>query len=165
MNVPFRRTRLWVNSAFQGRLLTRMAGYFLVYTFVVLHIGFLFEGIADFAANGLRKGFGQLYVEFLGRQTAILYALVLTMPPLLYDMLKFSHRVAGPLFRCQRVMLEMAEGKPVTEFRPRKGDLMTELFQAFNTLIAACNARQPLAPPPDAAAETEVAEPEPVAKG
>ena len=38
-------------------------------------------------------------------------------------------------------MLEMASGKPVPEFKPRKQDLMPELFDAFNTLIKQCNAR------------------------
>ncbi|MFO0930240.1 MAG: hypothetical protein U0736_24970 [Gemmataceae bacterium] len=162
MDVKYRRSRLWVNSGFQGRLLVRMVGYFLVYTFVVLHVGFVFEAASNFVEDGVHKGFGQLYREFLSRQAPLLFALVLTMPPLLYDMLKFSNRVAGPLFRCQRVMGEMADGKRVDEFHPRKGDLMTELFQAFNRLIHACNARQPANAP---AAETVVDEPEVAAKG
>jgi len=38
-------------------------------------------------------------------------------------------------------MEEMASGAVVREFTPRKGDLMRELFAAFNLLIRACNAR------------------------
>ena len=75
------------------------------------------------------------------RERSLLLTLILLTPVLMYDMLKFSHRIAGPLFRCRRVMLEMAEGKPVPEFKPRKRDLMRELFAAFNTLIVAWNAR------------------------
>jgi hypothetical protein len=38
-------------------------------------------------------------------------------------------------------MLEMASGKTVAPFEPRKRDFMGELFQAFNALITAWNAR------------------------
>jgi hypothetical protein len=38
-------------------------------------------------------------------------------------------------------MEEMASGKPVPEFVPRKHDLMRELFQAFNALIKEWNNR------------------------
>jgi hypothetical protein len=38
-------------------------------------------------------------------------------------------------------MQEMAEGKPVPEFTPRRHDLMPELFEAFNCLIREWNAR------------------------
>lgn len=38
-------------------------------------------------------------------------------------------------------MLEMASGKTVPEFKPRKHDLMPEFFEAFNLLIKHSNAR------------------------
>jgi hypothetical protein len=39
------------------------------------------------------------------------------------------------------MMVEMSEGKRVPAFIPRRGDLMRELFHAFNLLIDVCNAR------------------------
>jgi hypothetical protein len=38
-------------------------------------------------------------------------------------------------------MQEMADGKAVPPFTPRKRDLMQELFATFNTLIRTWNAR------------------------
>jgi hypothetical protein len=46
----------------------------------------------------------------------------------------------------------MAQGQPAEPFVPRKGDLMRELIQAFNALIAVWNAR--LVPPANGHADT-----------
>jgi hypothetical protein len=141
MKPAFKRTRLWVDPPFQARLLLRMGAYLALYILVVLHVGFFLELMRDLATNGPVKNFGELYLDYAGKQAPLLIALLLMMPPLLYNLLKFSHRIAGPLFRCRRVMQEMAAGQVVPEFKPRVGDLMRELFAAFNELIRTSNAR------------------------
>ncbi len=135
------RTRLWVNPDFQFRLLTRITFYFVLWTFVVFHTNFIFLVIANVAANGPHQRLADHYLEFLSQQKALLVTLALVTPIILYDLLKFSHRIAGPLHRCQQVMQDMAAGKPVPEFKPRKRDLMGDLFQAFNGLIQEWNRR------------------------
>ncbi len=138
---PYKRRRLWVDPPFQFRLLLRMGLYLLLFAVTVLHIGFTFHFMMDFARNGVRMGIDELYLEYLSQQTPLLYTLILLAPILLYNLLKFSHRIAGPLYRCRKVMQEMASGAPVPEFIPRKHDLMRELFQAFNELIIEWNTR------------------------
>ena len=44
----------------------------------------------------------------------------------------FSHRIAGPLFRIQRHMNEIADGKPIIEIEFRKNDFFREIADAFN---------------------------------
>jgi hypothetical protein len=118
-----------------------MGSYLLLSILVVLHVGFFLEAIRDLATNGPIKNFGALYADYLSHQAPLLFALALMMPPLLYNLLRFSHRVAGPLFRCCRMMQEMAAGQVVPEFKPRQNDLMGEFFAAFNELIRTHNAR------------------------
>jgi hypothetical protein len=130
-----------VDPPFQSRLLLFTAIYFLLYTVFVWHVGFFFETLRSFIGQGSMKGLGRAYTDYLWKQWPLLLTFLITMPLFLYDLLKLSHRVAGPLYRCRRVMLEMAAGKPVDEFRPRKYDLMRELFAAFNALIVTWNAR------------------------
>jgi hypothetical protein len=141
MGQPFRRTRIWVDSPFQLRLLLRLVSYFALYMFVVFHIGFIWEVVRALTGPGTSHVSAQLYAEYLWKQLPMVIGFFAVAPAFLYDLVKFSHRVAGPLFRCRRLMQEMAAGKPVPEFTPRKGDLMTELFQAFNALIKTWNAR------------------------
>jgi hypothetical protein len=138
---PFKRTRLWIDPAFQSRLLIRLCWYLFFYWIVIWHVGFLFQLVPELLSSNLTKQFSGLYADYFKRQLPLLYALVLVMPIILRDLLKFSHRIAGPLFRCRKVMNEMASGKPVSEFKPRKHDLMVELFQAFNRLIKEWNRR------------------------
>jgi hypothetical protein len=115
-----------------------MAVYLFLLALFTWHIGFVFDVMASVATHGSQP-MGALYLEYLQQQKHLLLAAVLVMPIMLYDLLKFSHRVAGPLYRCRKVMQEMAEGKCVPEFQPRKHDLMGEFFTAFNALIKAWN--------------------------
>jgi hypothetical protein len=115
--------------------------YLFVYATTVLHIGFCFQIFYVLGDSGPRRGIGELYLQYVQQQQSLLIALIVTAPMTLYDLLKFSNRIAGPLFRCRRVMLDMAAGKTVPQFEPRKRDFMGELFQAFNALIAVWNAR------------------------
>jgi hypothetical protein len=141
MGNKYKRTRLWVDPAFQFRLLFRMGFYLFLYTLILLHVGFASDLMADLGNNGPRQSFQAYYLEFLGRQRFFLFAVLLSLPVILYDLVRFSNRIAGPLYRCRRVMQEMASGKPVAEFQPRKRDLMRELFRTFNDLIRAWNVR------------------------
>jgi hypothetical protein len=141
MGRNYRRTRLWIDPPFQARLLLRMWLYLLLYTLIAWHLGFVFEVTRELGTKGLGQGIDRLYLDFLGKQRPALAALVVLTPGILYDLLKFSHRVAGPLSRCRAVMQEMARGRPVAEFTPRKYDLMREMIRAFNDLIGEWNRR------------------------
>jgi hypothetical protein len=141
MAPPSKRKRLWVDRSFQLRLLGRMGLYLLLYLLIVWHVGFALGVMLRFSLNDLPQGIGALYRDYFARQQPVLFALVLITPPLLYDLLKFSHRIAGPLYRCRHVLQEMALGKPVRAFTPRKHDLLGELFQSFNQFIKEWNAR------------------------
>jgi hypothetical protein len=141
MAVKFKRRRLWVDPAFQFRLLVRMSLYFLLFLVTLWHVGFVLAVRDSVAANGLTRGLGDLYLDYLWQERSLLWAALFITPVILYDQLKFSHRIAGPLYRVRRVMRDMAAGLPVTEFTPREKDLMRELFHDFNTLVKAWNAR------------------------
>jgi hypothetical protein len=154
-----KRTRLIVDPPVQFRLLGRLGAYLLVYTVTLLHVGFAIEVFEKVVMADDGPLVLNLYVDYLARQKALLIGIALIVPVLLYDLLKFSHRIVGPLFRVRRWMYDMAEGKAVREFVPRKHDLMTELFEAFNVLIKTCNARVGAAPggPPVPTSESSVA--------
>ncbi|MFL5342238.1 MAG: hypothetical protein ACJ8F7_18990 [Gemmataceae bacterium] len=144
----YKRTRLWVDPPFQARLLLRMGAYLFVLVLVILHVAFFFHVLQFFALNGMGGPIDEMYLTFLRQQQPLLLALVLFTPILMYDLLKFSHRVAGPLFRVRRNMAEITQGKRVPPFVPRTGDLMRELIAEFNVLIEQSNKRlEPKAAP------------------
>jgi len=139
MGTAYKRSRLWIDSPLQLRLLLRLVCYFVVYSVTLCHVAFLYEVMANLP-DAMARGMWALYVEFFGRQQPFLIACIAVLPILLYDMLKFSHRIAGPLYRCKKTMDAMTAGKPVAEFKPRQHDLLRDLIQSFNALIRKWNA-------------------------
>jgi hypothetical protein len=142
MGNKYKRTRLWINAGLQLRMAARMAGYVAVYALVLCHLGFLFHALHEVPlSQHPGSHLGTLYLNYLKQQAPLWFAFCVVLPALFYDLLKYSNRIAGPLHRCGTTMLEMASGKPVPEFRPRKGDELMGFFKAFNALIREWNAR------------------------
>ncbi len=142
MGMPYFRKRLWIKPAFQGRLLLHIGSYFLLYLLIICLMGFLLFLQQSLVAKQVKSGIGP-YATYLGELRPLLYASIILLPYFIYDLIKFSNRVAGPLYRLQKTMREMADGKPVQEFKPRKGDLMPEFFDDFNALLRTWNSRFP----------------------
>lgn len=140
MGMPYFRKRLWIKPAFQGRLLLHIGSYFLLYLLIICLMGFLLFLQQSLVAKQVKTGVGP-YAAYLGELRPLLYASIILLPYFIYDLIKFSNRVAGPLHRLQRTMREMADGKSVPEFKPRKGDLMPEFFDDFNALVRTWNSR------------------------
>jgi len=139
MKSKYTRKRLWVDPGLQFRLLLRTAVYLVGCVFVVLTLSFLLEFRLQVGQPGPPKPFLDSYLEFLERHKFLLTGLILLLPFILFDLLKFSHRIAGPLYRCRHMMEEMGQGKRVAPFVPRKNDLLRDLFVAFNRLVGRWN--------------------------
>ena len=123
MKLPFRRTRFWIDPGFQARQLVRSLVHLLFFATLVWLISHILETTQ--VALGHRAAADPVRLN-----NPILSAFFVCLPLIVLDILRSSHRVAGPLFRCRKMMLEMAEGKTVAEFRPRKGDEMASCLRA-----------------------------------
>jgi hypothetical protein len=141
-----RRKRLWVDPPFQARLLKRLVVYAVLYFLILGHADFVLEMLPRVAAGG-GETFGGLYLSFLGRHQAAIFCALLLTPAMLYDMLRFSHRMAGPLCRLRRYLRDMAEGRPVPQFTLRDHDLPRDLIDAFNEMARTWNERVAGGPP------------------
>jgi hypothetical protein len=139
MSNAYKRGQLLVDSGFQVRLMARAGVYIFLCTFVSLNIGFFFEFLWA-RSTGENPG-GSFYLDYMSQHRFILIGAIVLLPAVLFDLLKFSNRVSGPLYRCRKVMTQMSRGEAVPEFKPRKHDLMPELFEEFNGLIKEWNAR------------------------
>ena len=53
----------------------------------------------------------------------------------MWDLLKFSHRVVGPLVPFQRAIERLTAGEQVAEVRLRHGDLLSNLQSTFNQYL------------------------------
>lgn len=132
---PRARKRVYVSRAIQGRLLIRLGAYFIVYHVLLWHILFVTHEL-PFGGSG---SFADRYAAFFARHAILLVFMAAVLPILLWDMLKFSHRVAGPFVRFEQALKQMTRGEIIKPISLRKGDLVLEFLDVFNEFIAARN--------------------------
>ena len=115
-----RRWRIWIHS-FQTRLMIRVALYLL---FFQLTTAFVLYSVGHVSANLKVQMSGSIvdYAPLL----AILAGTFLAAA-FLYDSLKLTHRLVGPVLRFKRVMQTIADGGEVSLVRLRRGDMFTEV--------------------------------------
>jgi hypothetical protein len=120
-------------------ILMRLGGYLLLWSFTAFLISFFVYLFHNFAQESEHGGIDRVFLQFLANERYLLTTLIVVAPVLFYDLLRFSNRIAGPLYRCRKAMQQMAAGNTVAEFKPRKHDLLDGFFRDFNTLVREWN--------------------------
>jgi hypothetical protein len=77
----------------------------------------------------------ELYTTFTLEHYSMVICAVAVFPIILCDMLKLTHRVAGPLVRFRNELARLARGENVEPVRLRDGDLLDEFLDAFNEFV------------------------------
>ena len=142
--MKYQRSRMFVDSAFQGRLLLRLVLYWALYHVVLWHFLFLFNLLSASMGHdpsAPARSLGTLYREFAVSHSSIVVCFLVTLPILVRDLLKFSHRLAGPLVRFRTTMQQMADGRPVAPVTLRKFDLPSDFLSVFNRMVETWNER------------------------
>ncbi len=142
MKGPNRRRQVFVNRLVQGRILMRIAGYWLFYNLVLWHTLFLFrwgQYRLEVLNGGTPLTFGELYGSFSMQYYPIVLTALATAPLLMWDILNLTHRVAGPLVRFKNTLQQLKAGQHVERVTLREGDLLTEFRDEFNEFLVYYN--------------------------
>ncbi|QDT64394.1 hypothetical protein [Calycomorphotria hydatis] len=142
----FKRGSKYVSHDIQGRMIRSFAMYWFVYHAALWHIMFVWEWLQlNIAMLGTNEqvSVGLLYLEFMYRHAPFLLCSLLVFPCVAFDLVRFTHRVAGPLIRFRNTLNAMAKGEPVRKIKLRKGDLLTELQDSFNNYLEAVDYPEP----------------------
>lgn len=130
------RKRIFVSWAIQGRLATRLCGYWVLYHFVLWHAMFAYEFCAQRLQSEISaRSFQELYQDFYDRHQPLLFCALGMMPVFLIDLFHLTHKIAGPLVRLKNALKSLTAGGRAERIRFRKGDLLMELEQTFNEFI------------------------------
>lgn len=139
MKNPIKRTKFFVNREIQGRILMRLIKYWVLYNLAIWHglvlIDFQRFGIAGMLNGGPRVSPVEFYCEFAANHSLLLVLSAAMFPVILWDMVKLTHQVAGPLVRFRNTLHKMTAGEPVKKVELRKGDLLIEFQEAFNEFL------------------------------
>src|SRR5262245_23886899 len=99
-----RRFRFLV-SEFQWKLLLRFVMYWVIYQFTVWNIMFFWQLLTEGQGNVLEQ-----YGRFVASQYPMLLCVVVLVPFFAWDALRFSLRVAGPIYRIRATIKALEEG-------------------------------------------------------
>jgi hypothetical protein len=131
------RTQLYVSGSIQGSVLGRFAVYWVGYHMTLWH-GMLLYGFlrGNITRGGSGMSFWDYYVAFFQANYSILLCAAVMAPILLWDTLKLTHRIAGPVVRFKKALKQLTQGEQVPPIKLRDGDLMDDLRDAFNEFLA-----------------------------
>ncbi len=133
---PQTRSKLLVDWNIQGRLILRLAAYWLLYHLVVWNGLFAFQYSQHCLAATNVQPLGEFYRDFCARHAAVALFAVALLPMFFIDLLRLTHRIAGPIVRIRATLRRMAAGETVHPIHLRPGDLLTEIRDALNEYIA-----------------------------
>ncbi|MEN6458706.1 MAG: hypothetical protein ABFC63_07225 [Thermoguttaceae bacterium] len=124
------RKRWYVDSRTQGALVFRITAYWLLGVVGVVLMTVAWGG-------GLCPGsFSSRLVDMWPFYGPAVLVLLLLLPLLLVDIIRFSNRFVGPMLRLQRVMRQLGRGEYTEPIEFRGKDLWREFADAFNAVAA-----------------------------
>ncbi len=133
---PSQRKSLLLGGKVQRKVISRLTIYWFLYHFVMWHFLLAYRYVEMFLAQGRPEAsFRELYADFTLQNYPILISALVMLPLFLLDVLRVTHRIAGPLVRFQQKLKQMTAGEAVPKMRLRKGDYLQDLETAFNEYI------------------------------
>lgn len=136
----FKRKKLFVNKQLQGTISLRFMYYWGLYHVFVWHGAFMYfflkERLVQLTGGGQMRSMSQLYSYFMYEYTPIVASAVLLLPIVIYEVIRQTHRFAGPLVRFSNAMKDVMAGKPVKAVKLRDGDLLNDFEKLFNEFLA-----------------------------
>ena len=134
MNRLFRRQFI-VDSKFQWAVIG--------YTFAIS----LFTSMAQVTISRLRileESMAQLQLGFaqIDPKMAMWFLLVFCYVGLFVVSVLFSSRLAGPLFRLRKHMVDVRNGREIKEIHFRKGDYYSDLSETYNSLLSSISLKR-----------------------
>ncbi len=69
--------------------------------------------------------------------------LLALLPVFVWDTVKLSHRLAGPMYRFHKTVQRLAAGEEVEPIKLRKGDPWNDFAIDFNAMVERFNSRSP----------------------
>ncbi len=138
----YKRKRLLVDPKVQGLLVLRVVFYWLacIATMEFLRLTWLI------ATGPEQPSFFAYFATYdwhaAGGRTLLASILLV---PIAWDMLSFSNRFAGPVFRMRRILREVARGGAIEHVQLRSGDYWHGLADDLNAALAQL-ASQPAVP-------------------
>ena len=141
MSRKLRRKKL-VNKQLQGQLMLRMALHWLGYNAIVLFMSLsvcMFMYCVSVVNGDVQQTMREEIVEFFSRHKPMLIAMGLLLPIIMWDMLKTTHRVAGPVFKFKSELQQFIDSGKFRSVQLRDDDFLMDFQDTWNEAIERAN--------------------------
>lgn len=140
MTEPFKRSKIFVNRGIQGAMALRFGMYWVVYHICLWHGAFMYFFLRARLSHligeaGPMMSVSELYGKFMADYLPITVTMLLLLPIVVYEMIRQTHRIAGPLVRFSKAMQEMRDGQVIQPVKLREGDMLTDFEKLFNEFV------------------------------
>jgi methyl-accepting chemotaxis protein len=129
--MPVERKKVLVHS-FQTKLTLRIAMYLVLFFLVFVNLLFCWKMLSEGPYDP-----AQQFVETLEAHLPVLTCLLILVPIMAWDTIRFSHRLVGPLVRFRKTMQAITAGEAVRPIKLREGDYLGEMRDDFNHMLEA----------------------------
>jgi hypothetical protein len=125
------RNNLLIDQTVQGSLLRRIGFYSLA-----CGLYFLMTLVITESLSNPRESIAETTRRCLDEAIFWAPGMMLLAPIILYDLLRVTNRLAGPIFRLRRELGRLADGLPSEPLGLREDDYWSEVAESFNQLRA-----------------------------
>jgi hypothetical protein len=129
------RNKVWIHTV-QTKLFLRMGGYWLITQVGLWNLVFVWRLLQEGPGDPLEQ-----YVRVLSDFAPVLVGSLVLLPVLVWDCVRFAHRVVGPIYRFRKTVQAIAAGDPVRPVRLRQGDFLAEMRDDLNRMLEALQRR------------------------
>ena len=141
VDFSIQRKKLFVNRGIQGAISLRFAFYWVIYHLCLWHGAFMYFFVSArlsqlTGSDAPMLSLNELYAKFLTEYVPITLAATLLLPIVVYELIRQTHRIAGPLVRFSHAMKDMMAGKTIKPVKLRDGDMLTDFEKLFNEFVA-----------------------------
>jgi methyl-accepting chemotaxis protein len=127
-----RRRKLFIDRPVQGAIARRITLHWILF-FFILFFTLPFWRLCYRA--DLSAPFSTLLLQGLAETAPVFVLLLATLPMFIWDTVKLSHRFAGPMYRLQKALQDLAAGDEPSPIRLRKGDFWKDVADDFNAML------------------------------
>ncbi len=121
------RKKIWIDR-FQTWLSVRLAVYFVLYQAAVWSLYVIENRFSALGGTigGIASAYGSILTPVASFSLGLLF---------IYDSVKLSHRIVGPLYRFRKTIQSVTAGEEVVLIRLREGDHLNELKDDLNEML------------------------------
>lgn len=131
------------NWTVQGPIVVRLVTHFGAYNAASLFLMMTVWGIRSALASIADQPTSLPALTFWQQAAPVLICMLVMTPFMVWDLMRLTNRIAGPLFRFECLMKEFVKSGTLQHAKLRDGDLLIDFQQQFNEFAEALHALYP----------------------